>query len=254
MAPGGVTIHKDTNCFKTDMSREPSLPTLQDMSHAARGTGAAGGFAALQVQGWNRETAVEHLVLLVERHGLLLVWSNVFLAQAGLPVPATPTLLIAGAFAAREDFSWTVLLGGAVAVSLIADYVWYLAGARFGERVLGSLYRIFSVPAFRARQIEAVITRWGAPSLVLAKFIPGFALVAPPIAGMTHVRPLVFIAANGLGAALWAGLPIALGAYHQHAIHQALAATSGQTAWISMFAVAAFAMLAAGMRIQSDTK
>lgn len=198
--------------------------------------------------------ALEQLVLLVERHGLLLIWGNVFLAQAGLPVPATPTLLIAGAFAARGEFSWMVLLAGAVAVTLIADYVWYLAGARFGDRALNRLYRIFSVPDFRARQIEAVVDRWGVASLVVAKFIPGLALVAPPIAGMTRVRPVVFIAANAAGAAMWAGLPIALGAYHQHAIHQALAAMSGQAAWIGMFAVVVFAVYAVGLRIQSDTK
>jgi membrane protein DedA with SNARE-associated domain len=98
---------------------------------------------------------VEHLVVLVERHGLLLVWGNVFLAQAGLPLPVAPTLLVAGAFAAREAFSWPVLLGGAVIASLIADYVWYLAGVRFGDRALKSLFRMLSVPESRARQIEA---------------------------------------------------------------------------------------------------
>lgn len=197
---------------------------------------------------------MEQLVLLVERHGLLLVWANVFLAQAGLPVPATPTLLIAGAFAAREDFSWTVLLAGSVVVSLVADYVWYLAGVRFGDRALKGVYRLLSVPAARAQQIEAVVARWGTASLIVAKFIPGFALVAPPLAGMTHVRPVAFIAANGLGAALWAGVPIALGAYHQHAIHQALAAMSGQTAWIAVLAAAGLAMFAAQARMPSATK
>lgn len=197
---------------------------------------------------------LEQLVLLVERHGLLLVWGNVFLAQAGLPVPATPTLLVAGAFAAREEFSWSALLAGAVAFSLIADYLWYLAGARFGNRALERLYRMFSVPNRKAQQIEAVVARWGVASLVVAKFIPGFALVAPPLAGMMNVRPLVFIAANGLGAALWAGLPIALGAYHQHAIHQALAAMNGQTAWIGMLAVAAFAVFAFGIRTPGNSR
>jgi membrane protein DedA with SNARE-associated domain len=126
-----------------------------------------------------------------------------------------------------------------VVASLIADYVWYLAGVRFGDRALKSLYRMFSVPDSRARQIESAVARWGAASLIIAKFIPGLALVAPPIAGMIHVRPMIFLAANGLGAALWAGLPIAMGAYHQQAIHQGLATMSGQTDWIGMLAAAA---------------
>ena len=197
---------------------------------------------------------MEHLIVLVERHGLLLVWGNVFLAQAGVPVPAAPTLLIAGAFAAREEFSWLALLAGTVVMSLIADYVWYLVGARFGDRTLTRLYRIFSVSAARARRIETTVERWGTLSLVVAKFIPGFALVAPPIAGMTHVRPGVFLAASGVGAALWAGLPIALGAYHHQAIHQALAALGGQATWTGGLAAAVFTGFVVTLRMRSVTR
>jgi membrane protein DedA with SNARE-associated domain len=182
------------------------------------------------------EKTVEHLTLLVERHGLLLVWGNVFLAQAGVPLPVAPTLLVAGAFAGRDAFSWPALLAGAVVASLIADYLWYLAGVRFGERVLASLYRAFAVPEGRARRIEAAVSRWGMPALIIAKFIPGLALVAPPIAGMAHMRPVAFLAAAGTGGALWAGVPIAMGAYHQQAIQQALAAMSAQADWIAIVA------------------
>lgn len=191
--------------------------------------------------------AMDFLIPLVERHGLLLVWGNVFLAQAGLPVPVAPTLLVAGAFAARDHFSWSVLLAGAVAASLIADYVWYLAGARFGDRVIAHLYRVFSVPAARARQIEDAVARWGTVGIIFAKFIPGFALVAPPIAGMIRVRPTVFVTAAGLGAALWAGVPIAMGAYHERAIHEALAMAGRQADWIGVLAGAVILALVGRM-------
>jgi membrane protein DedA with SNARE-associated domain len=182
---------------------------------------------------------MEQLPFLVERHGLLLVWGNVFLTQAGLPVPATPTLLVAGAFAAREQLSWPLLLAGAVTMSLIADYLWYVAGARLGSRAVTGMYRVFRVPEAAARRIEVTIERWGGVSLLFAKFIPGFALVAPPLAGMMRMSPLTFLVANGLGAALWAGLPIALGAYHQHAIHEALATLADWTGWIALAGLAA---------------
>jgi membrane protein DedA with SNARE-associated domain len=191
---------------------------------------------------------MEQLILLIERHGPLLVWGNVFLSQAGLPVPAMPTLLIAGALAARGGTSWPVLLAGAVAVSLIVDYVWYLAGARFGERTLQSLYRIFPLPRAQTRTIASALERWGTVSLVVAKFVPGLALVAPPIAGMARIRPAVFLTANGLGAALWAGLPIALGAYHRESIHEALAAAGDPGPWAGMLAVAAIVTFIAWRR------
>lgn len=177
---------------------------------------------------------MESLVQLIEQYGMLLVWSNVFLAQAGLPVPAVPALLVAGAFAANDEFSWIALWSGSVAASLIADYSWYLAGAQFGDRALQRVYRILSLPETTARRIETIVARWGTPSLLIAKFVPGLGLVAPPIAGTIGVRPLTFLVVDGLGAALWAGVPIALGACYQYAVHEVLAAVNRQTSWVAV--------------------
>lgn len=177
---------------------------------------------------------MESLVRLIEQYGLLLVWSNVFLAQAGLPVPAVPALLVAGALAAGDEFSWTALWAGSVAASLIADYSWYVAGARFGDRVLQRIYLMLSLPEPAARRIETIVARWGTYSLLIAKFVPGLGLVAPPIAGTIGVRPLTFLVLDGLGAALWAGVPIALGTYYQYAVHDVVAAVNRQTAWVGV--------------------
>ena len=43
----------------------------------------------------------DQLVVLVAHYGLLIVGTNVLLDQVGLPVPAMPTLIVAGAFAAQ---------------------------------------------------------------------------------------------------------------------------------------------------------
>lgn len=177
---------------------------------------------------------MDPLVRLIEQYGLLLVWSNVFLAQAGLPVPAVPALLVAGALAAGDEFSWTALWSGSVAASLIADYSWYLAGARFGDRALRRVYLILSLPEPAARRIETIVARCGTYSLLIAKFVPGLGLIAPPIAGTISVRPLTFLVLDGLGAALWAGVPIALGTYYQYAVHVVVAAVNRQTAWVGV--------------------
>ena len=188
---------------------------------------------------------METLVRLVEQNGLLLVWSNVFLAQAGLPVPAAPALLAAGAFAARDEFSWIALLAGAVSASLVADYCWYLVGARFGDRAMQRVYRTLSLSDPAARRIESLVARWGTGSLLIAKFIPGFGLVAPPLAGMIRVPPVTFLALDGLGAALWAGVPIALGTYYQYAVHDVLAAMNRQMVWAGALLVAVPIVVAA---------
>jgi len=144
------------------------------------------------------------------RDASLVVFLNVLLQQLGLPVPAVPTLLVAGSVLASPGAA-AQLLAVAVLASLIADAGWYQLGRAFGYRVLGGLCKLSLNPGSCVAQTESRFTRWGASSLVVAKFIPGFSTVAPPIAGATRMPLPSFLVAAGLGAALWAGAALAAG-------------------------------------------
>ena len=68
--------------------------------------------------------------------GLSLIFLNVLLEQLGLPLPAVPTLIIAGALAANGRLPASGVFVLAVAACLIGDSSWYLAGRRYGARVM----------------------------------------------------------------------------------------------------------------------
>ena len=68
--------------------------------------------------------------------GLSLIFLNVLLEQLGLPVPAIPTLVVAGALAANGQLPLIGVCGLAVAACFIGDSTWYLAGRRYGARVM----------------------------------------------------------------------------------------------------------------------
>ena len=159
----------------------------------------------------------------VERNAVPVVFLNVLLQQLGLPVPAVPTLLLAGSLAVAP-LALGQALAAAVVASVIADWVWYLTGRAFGYRVLAGLCRLSINPASCVNQTEARITRWGLPSLVLAKFIPGFSTVAPPIAGAMRMPLAGFLLASGIGALLWAGLAMGAGWLLRGAVPDAIAA------------------------------
>ena len=53
------------------------------------------------------------------------------------------------------------------------------------------------------RRTEGIFAKQGARSLLIAKFIPGLGTVAPPLAGIFHMRARKFLVFDGLGAALW---------------------------------------------------
>lgn len=151
------------------------------------------------------------MIALFAQYGLLLVFGNVLLAQAGLPLPAVPMLIVAGALVRDGQLALTLVLLAAMAGSLIGDLPWYAAGRIAGYRVLRVLCRISIEPDSCVKQTETKFERWGAPSLLIAKFLPGFSTVAPPIAGAMHLRLPLFLIYSALGALLWAGAAVALG-------------------------------------------
>ena len=167
---------------------------------------------------------MEQLVQLIQHYGLAFVFVNVLMLQAGLPVPAYPTLIVTGALAARGGAPLWELLAVAVAAALIADICWYTAGRRYGSGVLKTICRVSLSPDSCVRQTESIFSRWGARSLAVAKFIPGFASVATSMAGVVRVPVWKFALFDTVGAALWSGVAIGLGYAFSDAINQVLAA------------------------------
>jgi rhodanese-related sulfurtransferase len=52
-------------------------------------------------------------------------------------------------------------------------------------------------------QTQAHFERWGVNALLIAKFVPGISLLAPPLAGAAGIRWPAFLAYNTGGASLW---------------------------------------------------
>ncbi len=188
-----------------------------------------------------------HQILdLLARHGAAVVFVFAFLEQIGAPVPAIPVLVVAGAVAATEGASAAPLLVLAVLGALIADVIWFLLGRRYGSRVLGLLCRVSLSPDSCVRQTEDLFMRWGFPSLLVAKFIPGFSVVAPPLAGaMPKETFRRFLMWDAAGAAIWAGASIATGVIFHDAIEQVLAALESLGGWAVLLLAAALAAVIA---------
>jgi membrane protein DedA with SNARE-associated domain/rhodanese-related sulfurtransferase len=151
------------------------------------------------------------IIALIAQYGLLLVFLNVLLEQAGVPVPAVPTLVVAGALAASGDLPVVNVLLAALAACLISDLLWYWAGRHFGAGVMRRLCRISLSPDSCVRQSELRFNRWRGQVLLIAKFVPGLSTVAPPLVGAMGLRLSVFVLFDGLGSLLWLGVAVGLG-------------------------------------------
>ena len=154
---------------------------------------------------------MQEMTGLLAQYGLAFVFLNVFLLQIGVPVPAVPTLVAAGTLALGGGASLPAVVAVAVAASLAGDLIWYAAGRIYGFRVLRFLCRVSISPESCVRDTESRFRRWGAASLIAAKFIPGFATIAPPLAGALRIAFVPFLAYSAVSATLWAGLAAGAG-------------------------------------------
>jgi len=155
---------------------------------------------------------MHQLISSLGQYGVAIVVANVLLDQIGLPVPAVPTLVVAGAIAADGLMPLPALFVWSVIACLLADCGWYLVGQKYGIRVLKTLCRISLEPDSCVSQTQSRFERWGINSLVIAKFIPGLAIIAPPMAGAMRIGWLRFVVLSTCAAVLWVGSGLVAGA------------------------------------------
>ena len=151
---------------------------------------------------------------------ILVISANVLANQLGLPVPVLPTLIVGGALAAQGAISPTQLFAGALFACLTADSVWFLAGRVYGGGVMKLLCRISLTPDSCVSETQSRFERWGSNALIVAKFVPGLSLIAPPLAGATQMAWLRFLAYSALGSSAWVGIAILGGMLFRHQIEQ----------------------------------
>jgi len=139
----------------------------------------------------------------------------VFLEQIGVPIPAFPALLGAGALITSGELSLPGCLLVAVVASLLADGTWYSIGRARGSKVLNLMCRLSWRPDTCVSKTKNAFSVLGPNTLLFAKFIPGLSTLAPPLAGITQVPILRFVMFDSAGIVIWALVPLVAGAYLQ---------------------------------------
>ena len=138
-------------------------------------------------------------------YGYLLLFSWILVEQFGIPLPATPVLVATGALSAEGQFSFPLALLVGVAAALSADSTWFLVGRRYGHHVLRLLCKLSLEPTICVRKTQDSFGRRREFTLMIAKFVPGLATLAPPVAGENGMPFGRFLFFDGIGATAWVG-------------------------------------------------
>ena len=145
------------------------------------------------------------------QHGYWVLFVNVLGEQLGLPIPAFPVLLAMGALSGLGYRSFEGSLMLAICAAMTSDIIWFRLGRRRGPSILNLLCRLSIEPDSCVSNTKGLFSRFGAPALLFAKFVPGLGAAAAPLAGLTRMPPWKFLSADAAGATAWSGAYLAAG-------------------------------------------
>jgi membrane protein DedA with SNARE-associated domain len=179
-----------------------------------------------------RDLSLEQTVEFLIKHGYSLLFAWVLLEQMGLPIPAIPLLLAAGALAGSGKMDLTLAVSLALVAVILADLFWYFLGRYRGGRILRLLCRISLEPDSCVRRTENLFIRHGARSLLVAKFVPGLNTAAPSLAGIFHMPVRRFMIFDSLGGFFWVATFAGLGFIFSDQLEQMAAHSLRWGGWL----------------------
>src|SRR5215468_8520358 len=148
---------------------------------------------------------------LLVQYGVAVLFAWAFAVQAGLPLPAAPVLLGAGALSGSGRMNLELAVGATMIAAIGADIIWYSLGRSLGLRVLGIICRFSMDPDSLVRETKERFLSHRGRYLVLAKFLPGLNPLAAGLAGVAALRPDRFLIYAAVGAFHWSSAWIVLG-------------------------------------------
>ena len=133
-----------------------------------------------------------------------LLFAIVFVETGVVLMPFLPgdsLLFITGAMCGAGLMDLPLAMGVLLVAAILGDQCNYLIGRRVGVRVFSWNNRWFNRRAFD--QAHAFYQRYGAITLVLARFMPFVRTFAPFVAGVAEMQRTRFTLFNVVGALIW---------------------------------------------------
>jgi membrane protein DedA with SNARE-associated domain len=145
-------------------------------------------------------------------YGYWAIAAAMLLENAGVPVPGETVLLLATFLAYSERdlrLPWIIVVGTVAAT--LGDNLGYAIGHYGGRRLLERYRKIFRVSDDAVARGEGLLLRYGAITILFARFVFGMRVIAGPLAGVLRMPWKKFAVFNFLGAGLWVTVISAVG-------------------------------------------
>ncbi len=158
----------------------------------------------------------KHLLVIAESYGpwALAILFVIIFCETGLVVtpflPGDSLLFAAGSLAAAGMFQIAALILILFAAAVLGDTLNYHLGKYLGPKVLRKQDSWIFKRSYIERT-ERFYEKYGAKTIVVARFVPIVRTFAPFLAGVGAMRYSKFISYNIFGALLWVGIFVPAG-------------------------------------------
>ena len=142
---------------------------------------------------------------LVQDFGYIGIFITLFLESGiifGFFLPGDTLLFTAGLLASRHTLDIFALIIISVAAAILGNNAGYYTGKKGGPALFNRPKSFWFSPK-RVSEAHAFFEKEGAPSLVLARFIPAVRTFVPIAAGIAKMPYRRFLIFNAIGGLLW---------------------------------------------------
>lgn len=139
--------------------------------------------------------------------GIVFVETGLFF---GFFLPGDSLLITAGLFAAKGDLNISLLLTLVALCAVVGDQVGYAIGRTAGKALYDRPDSRFFKKSHLNRAHE-FYEKYGAKTIVLARFMPFVRTFAPAVAGAAQMNYRTFVTYNIVGGVLWVWSMLLLG-------------------------------------------
>ncbi len=148
--------------------------------------------------------SLETLQAIARDYGYWAISLGIMLENAGVPLPGETITLVGGFLAGTGELQYWKVLASATAGAIVGDNLGYWFGVWGGWPLLLRLGRLFRFSEDQLVAVREQFAKNAVRAVILGRFVALLRIFAGPMAGISEMPYLKFLACNTLGAITWA--------------------------------------------------